>query len=137
MKEARQVFRDTRRWKYKVRSRYIVKPDLVDSLMVHWVHSTKGRAREVVVPQSAAVLAHFRQQLPDGIQLAGPEIKIANNFVPKEIANLTCTWKSWWLRLWKRCKGFANIFKIVTLSTWQITRSEMWQIYQMIGSDDQ
>ena len=114
-----------------------MKPDLVDSLMVHWVHSTKGRAREVVVPQSAAVLAHFRQQLPDGIQLAGPEIKIANNFVPKEIANLTCTWKSWWLRLWKRCKGFANIFKIVTLSTWEITRSEMWQIYQMIGSDDQ
>ena len=51
--------------------------------MVHWVHSTKGRAREVVVPQSAAVLAHFRQQLPDGIQLAGPEIKIANNFVSK------------------------------------------------------
>ena len=83
MKEARQVFRDTRRWKYKIRSRYIVKPDLVDSLMVHWVHSTKGRAREVVVPQSAAVLAHFRQQLPDGIQLAGPEIKIANNFVSK------------------------------------------------------
>ena len=77
------MFRDTRRWKYKVRSRYIVKPDLVDSLMVHWVHSTKGRAREVVVPQSAAVLAHFRQQLPDGIQLAGPKIKIANNFVSK------------------------------------------------------
>ena len=83
MREARQVFRDTRRWKYKVRSRYIVKPDLVDSLMVHWVHSTKGRAREVVVPQSAAVLAHFRQQLPDGIQLAGPKLKIANNYVPK------------------------------------------------------
>ena len=59
---------------------------------------------------------------------------------PKEIANLTCTWKSWWQRLWKRCKGFANTFKLVTLSNYsaqEITRSEMWQIHQMMGSDDQ
>ena len=27
-----------REWKYGVRSRYIVRPDMVDSLMVHWVH---------------------------------------------------------------------------------------------------
>ena len=73
MREARQVYRERKRWKYGVRSRYVVKPDLVDSLMVHWVHASKGRNREVVVPQSAGVLAHFRQRLPEGIQLTGPK----------------------------------------------------------------
>jgi len=71
MREARQVYRERKRWKYGVRSRYVVKPHLVDSLMVHWVHASKGRSREVVVPQSAGVLAHFRQRLPEGIQLTG------------------------------------------------------------------
>jgi len=54
-----------------VRSRYVVKPELVDSLMVHWVHASLRRSREVVVPPSAGVLAHFRQHLPRGIQLTG------------------------------------------------------------------
>jgi len=71
MKEAMQVYREKKRWKYGVRSRYVVKPDLVDSLMVHWVHTSKGRSREVVVPQSAGVLAHFRQRMPEGIKLTG------------------------------------------------------------------
>ena len=79
MREARQVYRERKRWKYGVRSRYVVKPHLVDSLMVHWVHASKGRSREVVVPQSAGVLAHFRQRLPEGIQLTGPN-KQADRF---------------------------------------------------------
>ena len=68
----RQIYRERRRWKYGVRSRYVVKPELVDSLMVHWVHASLRRSREVVVPPSAGVLAHFRQHLPRGIQLTGP-----------------------------------------------------------------
>ena len=71
MREARQVYREVARWKYGVRSRYVVKPDLVDSLMVHWVHASKGRSKEMVVPQSRGVLAHFRQRLPEGIKLTG------------------------------------------------------------------
>ena len=73
MKEAMQVYRERKKWKYGVRSRYVVKPDLVDSLMVHWVHASKGRNREVVVPQSAGVLAHFRQSMPEGVKLTGPK----------------------------------------------------------------
>ena len=33
MKEAMQVYRERKKWKYGVRSRYVVKPELVDSLM--------------------------------------------------------------------------------------------------------
>ena len=73
MREAMQVFRERKRWKYGVRSRYVVKPELVDILMVHWVHASKGGSREVVVPQSAGVLAHFRQRMPEGIKLTGPK----------------------------------------------------------------
>ena len=73
MKEAMQVYRERKKWKYGVRSRYVVKPELVDSLMVHWVHASKGRSRELVVPQSRGVLAHFRQRMPEGIKLTGPK----------------------------------------------------------------
>ena len=73
MREAMQVYRERKRWKYGVRSRYVVKPELVDILMVHWVHASKGGSREVVVPQSAGVLAHFRQRMPEGIKLTGPK----------------------------------------------------------------
>merc|ERR1712012_1295254 len=90
IREAILIERETRpQWEYKYRSRYIVKPHLVEELAIHYVaHSVPG-FRTLELSRDQIALAHFRSAKRSELDHLGVldehevDLNLAHHYTPR------------------------------------------------------
>jgi len=71
IREVTQSKKDLKHWPYGKRSRYVVKPHLVDSLQVHYVNRNRPGYGVRVLSPNEGILAHFRSGVPRKVAFIG------------------------------------------------------------------
>jgi len=71
IREVTQSRKDSQQWPYGKRSRYVVKPHLVDSLQVHYVNRNQPGYGVRVLNPKEGILAHFRSGVPRKVAFVG------------------------------------------------------------------